>query len=84
MRDPPLARSPCSLPVSLGVSLEGLRELGIALAASYGALDEIDALSQVGDPGGACDVPFRSRTAWGGGRDSTELSLKGFDSGRQG
>ena len=48
---------PClgSVPVALGVPPEGAGEFGIALTATDGALDEIDAPPQVGESGGACD-----------------------------
>ena len=42
---------PPSVPVSLGVPLEGTGELGIALAAPDGALGEIDPVSQIGELG---------------------------------
>ena len=45
-----------SVPVALGVALERAGELGIALTAPDGALDEIDAAAQVGEPGGAGDT----------------------------
>ena len=43
-------------PVALGVPSERAGELGIALAAADGALDEIDAASQIGERGGACEA----------------------------
>ena len=49
------APSPGSLPITLGVPSERAGELGIALATADGALDEIDAASQIGERGGACD-----------------------------
>ena len=44
-----------SVPVALGVPLEGAGEFRIAFAAPGGALGEIDAASQIGS-GGACEA----------------------------
>ena len=48
--------SPRSVPVALGVPPEGVGEIGISLTAADGALDEIDAASQVGESGGSRDT----------------------------
>ena len=47
---------PRSVPVALGVPLEGTGEFGIALASPDGALDEIDAAAEVGESGGSRDT----------------------------
>ena len=52
---PASAISRGSLPLPLGVALEGAGEFGIAFASPDGALDEIDAASQIGEPCGARD-----------------------------
>ena len=44
-----------SVPVALGVPLKRAGKLGVALATPDGVLDEIDAASQFGEPGGAGD-----------------------------
>ena len=49
-------RSQCSLPLALGISPKCVGQLGIPLAAPDGALDEIDAASQVGESGGSRDT----------------------------
>ena len=56
IRQPFRAIGLASIPVALGVALECAGEFGIALAAPDGALDEIDAASQIGEPGGACEA----------------------------
>ena len=45
-----------SLPVALGVPPQRVGEFGIALASPDGALYEIDAASQIGDPRTAGDA----------------------------
>ncbi len=45
-----------SLPVALDISPKRIGQLGIALAAADGALDEIDAAPQIGQPSGARDA----------------------------
>ena len=47
--------SPRSVPVALGVPLEGTGKFKISLAAADGALDEIDPTSQVGESCGTSD-----------------------------
>ena len=49
------APSPGSVPVAVGVPLEGTGELRISFAAPDRAFGEIDAAPQVGEPGGARD-----------------------------
>ncbi len=55
IRQPFRAIGLASVPVALGVPLEGAGEFRIALAAPDGALGEIDAASQIGEPCGARD-----------------------------